>query len=105
MFCPKCNSLLVPKRTKYSKYFVCKKCGKKFLKEKGRILEVSGEKKNRIIFIDHKREDDLPKTKVLCPKCGHDTAYYWLVQTRASDEPPTKFLKCVKCEHRWRDYS
>ena len=47
----------------------------------------------------------LPKTDAECPKCHHRKAYYWLVQTRASDEPETKFLKCEKCGHVWRDYS
>ena len=40
-----------------------------------------------------------------CPKCGHRTAYFWLVQTRAGDEPETKFLRCEKCGHTWRDYN
>ncbi|MBI2108536.1 transcription factor S, partial [Candidatus Woesearchaeota archaeon] len=31
-------------------------------------------------------------------------AYFWLVQTRAGDEPETKFLRCEKCSHTWRDY-
>ncbi|MEK6946569.1 MAG: transcription factor S, partial [Nanoarchaeota archaeon] len=35
---------------------------------------------------------------------SHKTAYFWLVQTRAGDEPETKFLKCEKCGHTWRDY-
>ena len=41
---------------------------------------------------------------VECSKCGHTKAYFWEVQTRASDEPATKFLKCEKCKHIWRDY-
>ena len=39
-----------------------------------------------------------------CPKCGHTKAHYWEIQTRAADEPATKFLKCQKCKHIWRDY-
>ncbi|MBD3310349.1 transcription factor S, partial [Candidatus Woesearchaeota archaeon] len=46
-----------------------------------------------------------PVTKAECPKCHNKEAYYWEVQTRAADEPPTKFLKCTKCKHIWRDYS
>lgn len=42
--------------------------------------------------------------EVECPKCGNNTAYYWEVQTRASDEPATKFYKCEKCKYIWRDY-
>jgi DNA-directed RNA polymerase subunit M len=47
----------------------------------------------------------LPVTKEECPKCGNNEAYYWLRQTRAGDEAETKFLKCTKCKHTWRDYS
>ena len=46
----------------------------------------------------------LPKMKVECPKCGNIEAAFWEVQTRASDEPATKFMKCTKCKHTWRDY-
>ena len=45
-----------------------------------------------------------PITNEKCPKCGHGKAYYAMVQTRAADEPETKFFKCEKCKHRWRDY-
>ena len=38
-------------------------------------------------------------------KCGGKEAYYWLIQTRSADEPPTQFFKCVKCKHTWRDRS
>lgn len=56
--------------------------------------------------LDESKEDKtLPTTDAECPKCGHNKAYYWLVQTRAADEPETKFLKCEKCKNTWRDYS
>ncbi len=61
-------------------------------------------KKEKVVFIQKNKEEVLPKTTAECPKCHNDKAYYWIVQTRSSDEAPTKFLKCVKCEHRWRDY-
>ena len=47
----------------------------------------------------------LPKMKAECPKCRNQEAYFWEVQTRAADEPATKFLKCTKCKHTWRDYN
>lgn len=51
-------------------------------------------------------DENLPlATNTVCPKCGHTEVGYWLVQTRAGDEPETKFLKCLKCKHTWRDYS
>lgn len=49
--------------------------------------------------------ESLPITDIECPTCKNKKAYFWLVQTRAADEPETKFLKCTKCRHTWRDYS
>ena len=40
-----------------------------------------------------------------CPKCGHNKAFFWEEQTRASDEPETSFFRCVKCKHTWREYT
>lgn len=48
--------------------------------------------------------ETLSLTDEECPKCAHTKAYYWVVQTRAGDEPETKFLKCEKCKYTWRDY-
>jgi len=47
----------------------------------------------------------MPKMKAECPKCGNQEAAFWEVQTRAADEPATKFMKCTKCKHIWRDYN
>ena len=44
------------------------------------------------------------KTNVPCPKCNHNEAYWYLRQTRKSDEPETTFLSCCKCGYRWRKY-
>ncbi len=56
-------------------------------------------------IIDKDEAETLPLTDAICEKCGHAKARYWLVQTRASDEPETKFLRCERCSHTWRDYS
>ncbi len=54
-------------------------------------------------------EDDiakgLPVTRdVTCPRCGYHEAYFWMIQTRAADEPPTRFYKCRRCGYVWREY-
>jgi transcription factor S len=46
----------------------------------------------------------LPTTTEVCPKCGHDQAYWVLRQTRGSDEPETRIFECTKCGHKWREY-
>lgn len=43
--------------------------------------------------------------KIDCTKCGAKKVISWIEQTRASDEPPTRFYKCLKCGHTWRDYT
>ena len=64
----------------------------------------SQEARKKVEVIEEGELEILPKTKARCDKCGHNMAYFWLVQTRAGDEPETKFLKCEKCGHTWRDY-
>lgn len=104
MFCPKCGSILMPKKEGSKKMLVCS-CGYKTTKVGDTTLkEIINKKESKIEVIDRNKVQTLPKMKVNCPKCSHEEAYYWLVQTRAGDEPETKFLKCVKCSHTWRDY-
>lgn len=103
MFCPKCGSLLRPKQEGSKKSMVCS-CGYKPKNiEPIKISEKFEEKKNFGV-VNEEDYETLPKMDAECPKCGHKKAYYWLVQTRAGDEPETKFLKCEKCKHVWRDY-
>lgn len=107
MFCPKCGSLMVPKTDKGKKIMLCPKC-KATDKEaaKNRIVE-SIESKEKEIEVVEKNDalETLPKIDIECPKCSNKKARFWTVQTRASDEPETKFFKCTKCMHTWRDYS
>ncbi|MBW2999941.1 transcription factor S [Candidatus Woesearchaeota archaeon] len=104
MFCPKCGRILMPKKEEGKRILACS-CGYKDKKpEKIEIKEVVSEKKKEIEVVE-KEVETLPLIEAECPKCGHDKARYWLQQTRAADEPETKFLKCEKCKHTWRDYS
>ena len=72
-------------------------------KSKGELKETIQEEKK--IEVIEKEEEAYPLIDAECPKCKHNKAYYWTVQTRASDEPETKFMKCEKCKNIWRDYS
>ena len=98
MFCPKCGGLLINKNGKV----VCSNCGAEFTS--GKIKEKT-KKKEKSISIAKKETEIHPKTKAKCPKCGNNEAYYWVVQTRSADEPPTRFYKCTKCKYIWREYS
>ena len=104
-FCKKCGSLLVPKKENGKTVVKCK-CGYESKDKVDGNIKEEVKKEERIKGVAY--EDDLnldPLTDAECPKCKHKKAFFWEVQTRAADEPPTKFLKCQKCRHIWRDYS
>ncbi len=104
MFCPKCGSILLPKKEGNKKSLVCS-CGYKSADiEQSKIRETVQKKSRKVEVIEREDFETLPTMKVKCEKCGHGTAYYWTVQTRSGDEPETKFMKCEKCLHTWRDY-
>jgi len=71
--------------------------------ERATITEDTAQKTREVEVVE-KEIQTLPKTKAECPKCKHMVAYYWMMQTRAADEGETKFLKCEKCKHTWREY-
>ncbi len=103
LFCPKCSSLLKTKQVNNKPVSYCS-CGysSQVKKETSFKEKVKEEKKIEIV----EEGDSLhPLTDQDCPKCGHKKAFYWLAQTRAGDEPETKFYKCEECKHTWRDYS
>lgn len=104
MFCPKCGSILLPKKEGNKKILACS-CGHRSKDvDQATIKEEMTEIEKKVEVIDKGTLQTLPKMDAECPKCGHKKAYFWLVQTRAADEPETKFLKCEKCNHTWRDY-
>jgi transcription factor S len=99
-FCPRCGSILVQKNNSNK----CPRCGY-VLKSKIKIK--TSEKVNvrkEIPVVSEKDTSVYPIITEICKKCGNDKVYFWTVQTRAGDEAETKFFKCTKCEHTWRDY-
>ena len=98
-FCPKCGAVLIQKR----KNDGCARCNYS-IKGKVKITtsETIGDKKE--VAVIKKDTQVFPIVNEQCKECGNNKAYFWTVQTRASDEAETKFFKCVKCEHTWREY-
>ncbi len=102
MFCPECSSILRPKEKAGKKVLYCS-CG--FVKQPDEeVLEikesVNATKKIEVI----EKVETNPKIRTTCEKCNHKIAYYWTQQTRGADEPETRFFKCQKCNHTWREY-
>ncbi len=99
-FCPKCGSVLIEKR----KNFGCARCN---YTAKGKVKIEASEKmteQQEVGVIKEKDTDVFPVINNTCPKCGHREAYFWTAQTRAGDEAETRFFKCTKCQHTWREY-
>ncbi len=106
MFCPKCGSILIPKKIGEKVSIVCS-CGYASKdKAVGKITEKVREKPEHEERQVGAAEEKItaPVTEIECPKCHNDKAYYWTRQTRAGDEGETKFFQCTKCKHTWREY-
>jgi len=103
LFCPKCGTLLVPKRNK--KQITCS-CGYVHKEPVNISLSEKIVEKKEIEVMNE--EDDLktlPVTDTECPECKHEKARFWTAQTRAADEAETRFFRCEGCHHVWRDAS
>ena len=94
---------MLPKKDKGKTIIYCG-CGYKNKDaEEYKIKEVTDTKKD--IEIIEESDESLPLVEARCPKCEHEKAFFWEKQTRAGDEPSTRFFRCEKCKHTWREYS
>lgn len=99
-FCPKCGAVLVQK----TKNAGCPRCN---YSSKEKITLGSSEKideRKEIAIVSKDDTQTLPIVEEECKECGHKKAFFWTLQTRSSDEAETKFFRCKKCDHTWRDY-
>ncbi len=110
-FCPKCGNLMLPRRGDSGVMLVCTVCGYSMQGTSAAAgayklsVEVKHTEKEKTVVIETETPKVLPVTRdVICPKCGNGEAYYWIMQTRRADEPPTRFYRCTKCGHTWREY-
>jgi len=104
-FCKTCSNLLIIREFIDGKKMFCRKCDK--TSDLDEILTISfSQNKQKEIAIFDETDAEFPTTKILCPKCDKEVEAYWaLQQTRAADEPPTRFYRCKECHYTWRDYS
>ncbi len=90
---------------------VCMRCGRKEKMTSNDNFKITERiehdaARDSIPVVDEENEvKQLPTTTIECPKCGHNEAEWWTMQTRSSDEPETRFYRCTKCKHTWREYS
>ena len=99
-FCPKCGAVLI-KKVKNDGCPRCNYSAKSSVKLK--TSEKLGEKK-KIPILSNKDSEINPIIEHTCKECGNKKSDFWTMQTRSSDEAETKFFKCTKCEHTWREY-
>jgi len=98
---------MLPKKTKKGPVLECRKCGSiiEGIKAEDYKLVREVEQKKMEPAVIEGEQINLPTARVTCPKCGWSMAYWWLRQTRAGDEPTTRFYRCTKCTHIWREYA
>ena len=100
--------MLVPEKGESGLNWKCRKCG---VVEKGKrnekvVLKTEINEKRSIPVLDmEKTKKKLSVIEVDCPKCSNVGAVWWIQQTRAGDEPATRFFKCLGCSHTWREYA
>ena len=95
-FCPKCGSMLIGKN--------CNRCD---YKSEHEIKLESSQKMDtikEIIIVNEGDHEIHPIVSMICEKCNNPESYFWTKQTRAGDEAETKFFRCTKCKHTWRNY-
>ncbi|WP_326403765.1 transcription factor S [Infirmifilum sp. NZ] len=108
-FCPKCGGLMVPAVVNGKKVLKCQSCG--YVKEPanpGRAYRVEEKIErhplDKVVVFDVDVAT-LPVVQFKCENCGNDKAYVYEVQTRAGDEPATRFYICTKCRKVYREYA
>ncbi len=94
---------MLPKKSGSKIIMACMQCHTTDDKAETPVLSEVTASSQKIEVMEPSDAGHLPLTEILCEKCGHKKSYYWLIQTRAADEAATKFYKCQKCEHIWRE--
>jgi len=104
IFCPECGSILTPREIRGKKVIGCS-CG--YAAEDAQIViseRVKASERGVDVADATENNDVRPVVSETCPKCGHEESYTWDIQTRAGDEPATRFFECRKCRNKWREY-
>jgi len=113
-FCPNCSNALTisrtPGTTEYPdgvNRFECRTCPYQFILDKPYYERTTMKRKQvEDVLGASTGWESRPEGNFQCEAEGCDSAKanYYELQTRSADEPMTKFLRCVKCHHEWREY-
>ena len=107
-YCKKCDNLIIPIKTGPGKIeFICKICNSK-KKINPKTMKIKQKIENDpldTIPILETNKAVKPIMKKNCEECDGKTAYWWMMQTRSTDEPETRFYECTECGNTWREYS
>ena len=98
---------MLPKKVEEEAVLACNSCGyrEKAREVEGYRLVKTAGRREEVAVIEEGAKPALPTTKAECSRCGCTVAYWWLRQTRAADEATTRFYRCTKCDHVWREYT
>lgn len=100
-FCPSCEIRLKKDGSGLS----CPECGYVAGADKAaKVVEEASGTPEFNVFDKNDVNETLPTIQILCEKCGHNEAVWWMLQTRSADEATTQFYRCAKCSHTWRNY-
>jgi DNA-directed RNA polymerase subunit M len=113
-FCPKCGGVMYPRTASGRSELFCTRCGysepvESPVYEAYRVVKrIEHSPRERTIVVSANQPPptaSIVRGHTRCPKCGHDELLNWMMQTRSADEPPTRFYRCTKCGHTWREYA
>eukprot|EP00045_Choanoeca_perplexa_P000490 m.14714 g.14714 ORF g.14714 m.14714 type:complete len:111 (+) comp10332_c0_seq3:121-453(+) len=109
IFCPTCGNMLVLSTAMdVGYYFICQSCPYKHEIENGKVRArrvMHNEDESDVVYGGDAAKEMMDMTETDCPKCHHNRASYFQMQTRSADEPMTVFYCCESCNHKWNDGS
>jgi DNA-directed RNA polymerase subunit M len=99
--------MMAPRKISGKNVYKCLKCGYEEEVKSSEVIttKIKHSETEKTLVLEEEMPQGAQKIKgVICPNCKNDEAYFWILQTRAADEPATRFYKCTKCGKVWREY-